>query len=156
MLIRISRMAAGFVAAAMLSVTAYAGELVINYDGSDPAPKEAFEMVIKKFEEANPDITVKWNIFDHEGYKTSIRNFLTADAPPSAAITNLDVNLFCFPPAFIFTKHFPSLCSTPSTLTPSCISTPQSDTFWTIQKSRSLLQPLGVGHLISFEVVPGI
>ena len=29
--------------------------------------------------------TVNWNIFDHEGYKTSIRNFLTADAPDVAA-----------------------------------------------------------------------
>ena len=68
-----------------LSVSAYAGELVINYDGSDPAPKEAFEGVIEAFEKAHPDIDVKWNIFDHEGYKTSIRNFLTADAPDVAA-----------------------------------------------------------------------
>jgi len=64
---------------------ANAAELVINYDGSDPAPKEAFEMVIEKFEKAHPDIDVKWNLFDHEGYKTSIRNFLTADAPDVAA-----------------------------------------------------------------------
>ncbi len=68
-----------------MSSAAYAGEIVINYDGSDPAPKEAFSMVIEKFEEAHPDITVKWNLFDHEGYKTSIRNFLTADAPDVAA-----------------------------------------------------------------------
>ncbi|WP_236627985.1 ABC transporter substrate-binding protein, partial [Sulfitobacter sp. HI0129] len=27
---------------------------------------------------------MKWNLFDHEGYKTSIRNFLTADAPDLA------------------------------------------------------------------------
>ncbi len=65
--------------------TAYAGELVINYDGSDPAPKEAFTKVIAEFEAANPDIKVKWNLFDHEGYKTSIRNFLTAEAPDVAA-----------------------------------------------------------------------
>lgn len=64
---------------------ALAGELVINYDGSDPAPKQAFEWVIEKFEAEHPDITVNWNIFDHEGYKTSIRNFLTADAPDVAA-----------------------------------------------------------------------
>ncbi|MCP4070721.1 MAG: extracellular solute-binding protein [Hyphomicrobiales bacterium] len=73
-------------AALALGVTsALAGEIVINYDGSDPAPKKAFEMVIKKFEAAHPGITVKWNLFDHEGYKTSIRNFLTADAPDIAA-----------------------------------------------------------------------
>lgn len=72
-------------ALAMTSGSAFSGELVINYDGSDPAPKKAFEMVIKKFEEAHPDIKVKWNLFDHEAYKTSIRNFLTADAPDIAA-----------------------------------------------------------------------
>ncbi len=73
-------------AALALSVSSvFAGEIVVNYDGSDPAPKKAFEWVIKKFEEAHPDIKVKWNLFDHEGYKTSIRNFLTADAPDIAA-----------------------------------------------------------------------
>ena len=56
--------------------TSYAGTLVINTDTSDPAPKAAFEMIIKKFEEENPDVTVEWNLFDHEGYKQSIRNFL--------------------------------------------------------------------------------
>jgi len=77
--------AAAAAVASLISAQAMAGELVINYDGSDPAPKEAFTMVIEKFQEANPDITVKWNLFDHEGYKTSIRNFLTADAPDIAA-----------------------------------------------------------------------
>ncbi len=81
----IAKTASAIAAASLLSAPALAGELVINYDGSDPAPKEAFSMVIGKFEEANPDITVKWNLFDHEGYKTSIRNFLTADAPDVAA-----------------------------------------------------------------------
>ncbi len=61
--------------------SAFAGELVINTDTSDPAPKEAFQAVIDGFEAENPDIEVTWNLFDHEGYKTSIRNFLTADAP---------------------------------------------------------------------------
>ena len=69
----------------LISQSAWAGELVINYDGSDPAPKKAFEMVIKAFEKASPSIKVKWNLFDHEGYKTSIRNFLTAKAPDIAA-----------------------------------------------------------------------
>lgn len=66
---------------AALGTSAFAGELVINTDTSDPAPKAAFEALIAGFEAANPDITVKWNLFDHEGYKSSIRNFLTADAP---------------------------------------------------------------------------
>lgn len=60
---------------------AQAGTLVLNTDASDPAPKAAFEAVVKGFEAANPDVKVKINTFDHEGFKTSIRNFLTADAP---------------------------------------------------------------------------
>jgi len=71
-------------AAALMSTTAFAGELVINTDTSDPAPKAAFEAVIEGFKAENPDVTVTWNLFDHEGYKTSIRNFLTADAPDIA------------------------------------------------------------------------
>ncbi len=71
-------------ASAVLGTAAYAGELVINTDTSDPAPKAAFEAVIAGFEAENPDVTVTWNLFDHEGYKSSIRNFLTADAPDLA------------------------------------------------------------------------
>ena len=65
--------------------TALAGELVINSDQSDPAPKKAMEELIADFQAKNPDITVKWNNFDHEGYKSAIRNFLTADPPDVAA-----------------------------------------------------------------------
>lgn len=65
-------------------VSAQQRELVINTDTSDPAPKAAFEQLVKDFEAANPDVKVKWNLFDHEGYKTAIRNFLTADAPDLA------------------------------------------------------------------------
>ncbi|NJO36984.1 MAG: extracellular solute-binding protein [Rhizobiales bacterium] len=64
---------------------ALAGEIVLNSDHSDPAPKKAMEELIAGFEAANPDIKVKWNNFDHEGYKSAIRNFLTADAPDVAA-----------------------------------------------------------------------
>ena len=69
---------------ALMASTAFAGTLVINSDTSDPAPKAALEQAIKDFEAENSYITVKWNLFDHEGYKTSIRNFLTADAPDVA------------------------------------------------------------------------
>jgi len=79
----------GAVAAAALfaglAAPAAAGTLVINTDTSDPAPKAAFEMLIEQFEAEYPDITVEWNVFDHEGYKTAIRNFLTAQAPDIAA-----------------------------------------------------------------------
>jgi multiple sugar transport system substrate-binding protein len=72
-------------ALALSTSTAMAGEIVLNSDQSDPAPKKAMEELIAGFEKANPDIKVKWNNFDHEGYKSAIRNFLTADAPDVAA-----------------------------------------------------------------------
>ena len=68
-------------ALALGALAANAGVLVFNTDASDPAPKAAFAALVKGFEAANPGITVKINTFDHEGFKTSIRNFLTADAP---------------------------------------------------------------------------
>ena len=58
--------------------------LVFNTDTSDPAPRAAFDQLIADFEAENPDIDVVVNMFDHEGYKTAIRNFLTADSPDLA------------------------------------------------------------------------
>ena len=82
----ISKGLIGLASLCLLSAsTALAGELVINSDHSDPAPKKAMEELIKDFEAKNPDIKVKWNNFDHEGYKSAIRNFLTADPPDVAA-----------------------------------------------------------------------
>ncbi|MEK1926422.1 MAG: extracellular solute-binding protein [Rhizobium giardinii] len=66
---------------ALTMSAALAGELVINSDQSDPAPKKAMETLLEGFKAAHPDVTIKWNNFDHEGYKSAIRNFLTADAP---------------------------------------------------------------------------
>ncbi len=78
----------GLLLAVLLATTAPAfaqtRELVMNTDASDPAPKAAFEQLIADFETEYPDIKVKLNVFDHEGYKTAIRNFLTADAPDLA------------------------------------------------------------------------
>jgi len=71
--------------ATLLSTAAFAGEITINSDHSDPVPKKAMEELIADFQKANPDVTVKWNNFDHEGYKSAIRNFLTADAPDVVA-----------------------------------------------------------------------
>jgi multiple sugar transport system substrate-binding protein len=75
-----------FASAAVSAITlaatvASAGELIINTDASDPAPKAAFQAVVDGFMKANPDVKVKINTFDHEGYKTSIRNFLSANPP---------------------------------------------------------------------------
>ena len=75
---------AAAILATVFSSSVFAGNLVINSDTSDPAPKKAFEELIADFEAANPDVKVTLNLFDHEGYKTSIRNFLTADAPDIA------------------------------------------------------------------------
>ncbi|MDB6178324.1 extracellular solute-binding protein [Paracoccus sp. Z330] len=70
----------------MMSTAAMAQDKrIVTYNADfDPAPLAAMEQVIASFEEANPDIDVQLNNFDHEGYKTSIRNFLSADAPDLA------------------------------------------------------------------------
>jgi multiple sugar transport system substrate-binding protein len=76
----------GVSAASLLVSASFAQDkrvLVYNAD-YDAAPLAAMEALIADFEAANPDIDVKINNFDHEGYKTAIRNFLTADAPDLA------------------------------------------------------------------------
>lgn len=70
----------GALASISISFT-HAGTLVINSDQADPAPKKAFEEVIQKFESENPDIKVKYNLYDKEGYKTAIRNWLVTSPP---------------------------------------------------------------------------
>lgn len=55
--------------------------LVINSDQSDPAPKEAVAKAVEMFQAKYPEIDVQLNTFDHESYKTSIRNFLATEAP---------------------------------------------------------------------------
>jgi len=66
---------------ALVATQALAGTLVINSNQSDPAPKKAWGELIAKFEQAHPEVTVKVNEYDHEGYKTAIRNWL-ATTPP--------------------------------------------------------------------------
>ncbi len=58
--------------------------LVINSNASDPAPKALLEEVVNRFREEYPDIEVQVNTFDHEAYKTNIRNFLVSEAPDVA------------------------------------------------------------------------
>jgi multiple sugar transport system substrate-binding protein len=72
-------------AALMISASASAQQRVLTYNADyDPIPLAAMEALIADFEAANPDIDVQLTNFDHEGYKTAIRNFLTADAPDLA------------------------------------------------------------------------
>jgi multiple sugar transport system substrate-binding protein len=76
----------GTVAVAIAAGAAMAQEKrVLKYNADyDPIPLKAMEALIADFETANPDIDVQLTNFDHEGYKTAIRNFLTADAPDLA------------------------------------------------------------------------
>jgi multiple sugar transport system substrate-binding protein len=72
-------------AALLLSTSAFAEQRVLKYNADyDPIPLAAMQDLIKDFEAANPDIKVELNNFDHEGYKTAIRNFLTTDPPDLA------------------------------------------------------------------------
>jgi multiple sugar transport system substrate-binding protein len=69
----------------LAGTSAFAQQRVVNYYADfDPIPLAAMENVIAQFEAANPDIDVVLQNFDHEGYKTAIRNFLTTDAPDLA------------------------------------------------------------------------
>jgi len=55
--------------------------LVINSNLSDPAPKADLAKAVELFKAENPEIEVQLNTFDHEAYKTAIRNFLVSEAP---------------------------------------------------------------------------
>ena len=76
----------GAAATALLSTSALAQDKrILRYNADyDPIPLAAMQELIADFEAANPDIKVEFTNFDHEGYKTAIRNFLTADAPDLA------------------------------------------------------------------------
>ena len=77
--------ALALVAALLMTTAASAEQRVLKYNADfDPIPLAAFEALIADFEAANPDVDVQLNNFDHEGYKTAIRNFLTADSPDLA------------------------------------------------------------------------
>ncbi|MEM1039318.1 MAG: extracellular solute-binding protein [Pseudomonadota bacterium] len=67
--------------AAMLASTAFAADLKIIFDDTNPGPKKGFEDAVASFKAENPDINVIVSINDREAHKTAIRNFLTADAP---------------------------------------------------------------------------
>jgi multiple sugar transport system substrate-binding protein len=72
---------AGLLALAALSCTALAGTLVVNANTSDPVPRAAWEAAVQRFQRAHPGVEVRLNIYDHESYKRSIRNWLTGIPP---------------------------------------------------------------------------
>ncbi|HHS94549.1 MAG TPA: extracellular solute-binding protein, partial [Rhodobacterales bacterium] len=71
-------------AIAVVAASAASAGTVKYYADYDPAPLAAMQEIIADFEAANPDIKIELQNFDHEGYKTAIRNFLSADAPDLA------------------------------------------------------------------------
>jgi multiple sugar transport system substrate-binding protein len=60
---------------------AMARTLVINANTSDPAPRAAWEAIVADFQRDNPEVDVKFNVYDHESYKKAIRNWLTGASP---------------------------------------------------------------------------
>ncbi|MEY3961418.1 MAG: hypothetical protein RIR14_2072 [Pseudomonadota bacterium] len=77
--------AIAIVATLLMTGSAMAEQRVLKYNADyDPIPLAAMEALIADFEAANPDIDVQLTNFDHEGYKTAIRNFLTTDPPDLA------------------------------------------------------------------------
>ena len=72
----------GVMISLLLVSFASAGELVVNSMHSDPLPKETFAAIVAKFEELNPDITVKVNTTAHEEFKKGVRIWLASDTPP--------------------------------------------------------------------------
>jgi multiple sugar transport system substrate-binding protein len=79
------RVALALSVAAVAATAAQAEQRVLKYNADyDEIPLKAMKELIADFEAANPDIKVELNNFDHEGYKTAIRNFLSADPPDLA------------------------------------------------------------------------
>ena len=77
--------AVALLAGLLMSSTAMAETRTLKYFADyDPTPLAAMEALIADFEAANPEIDVVLQNFDHEGYKTAIRNFLTTDSPDLA------------------------------------------------------------------------
>jgi multiple sugar transport system substrate-binding protein len=77
--------AIALLAGLLMSSTAMAETRELKYFADfDATPLAAMEALIADFEAANPEIDVVLQNFDHEGYKTAIRNFLTTDSPDLA------------------------------------------------------------------------
>ena len=70
------------VSASILMATAFAGTLKITQNSSNANTQKLWkEKIIPMFEKENPGINVEMTIYDHEAYKTAIRNFLQAEPP---------------------------------------------------------------------------
>ncbi|MDP6092920.1 MAG: extracellular solute-binding protein [SAR324 cluster bacterium] len=67
----------------LMSVTvAFSGTLKITNNSSNSDIHKLWnEQIIPGFEKENPGIKVEMTVYDHEAYKTAIRNFLQAEPP---------------------------------------------------------------------------
>lgn len=84
-MVHIKKGALALLAGLMMSGAAFAEQRVLKYNADfDAGPLAGMQGLIADFEAANPDIKVELNNFDHEGYKTAIRNFLTTNSPDLA------------------------------------------------------------------------
>ena len=84
-MVHLTKGALAFTAALLMTTSAFAQARELKYYADyGPIPLAAMEALIADFEAANPDVDVVLQNFDHEGYKTAIRNFLTADSPDLA------------------------------------------------------------------------
>ncbi len=156
---------AAALAAGLLAAPALAGTLVFNTDTSDPQPKAAFEAVVKQFEAENPGITVKMNVYDHESYKSSIRNWLTS-APPDVALwySGARMRQFVTPGLLedvsaLFTpqargQFAPKVLDT-VTVEGKQFGVPYSYYQWGIFARTDLLQKAGVGELKTWDDLLG-
>ena len=84
MTFKLTAILAALAACTMMAAPASAeltGNLKINLDTSNPAPRATMETLIAKFQADNPALNITTNVIDREAYKTQIRNFLSADAP---------------------------------------------------------------------------
>ena len=66
---------------AMLGTPATAATIVIASNASDPAPRRAWEGVVRRFEAEHPGIRVELSVYDHESYKKALRGWLTGVPP---------------------------------------------------------------------------
>ena len=67
-----------------VAVPAYAelsGTLRITSDMSNPAPRAVMEKMAADFDAMHPNLSVDLTVIDREGWKTQIRNSLSANAP---------------------------------------------------------------------------
>ena len=70
------------VTVSVVITTAMAGTLKVTQNSSNANTQKLWkEQIIPMFEKENPGIKVEMTIYDHEAYKTAIRNFLQAEPP---------------------------------------------------------------------------